>query len=149
MKPLITCLILFGLFLPSPSLGGERELELLERAGTGKDGAFEVMSEFAECSGFFEASSEYSGEIEGGKALSENFKGYANGARLVAWYFWRTFSQNPMLAVEGVQGAAKLRYAALIESEGPAGVGFLATMEACNANLELQALVIKEIRKSY
>lgn len=149
MKRLITCLALFSLFFSSPSVGNERGLELLELAMTGKDGAFEVMSEFAECSGLYSASGEYSAGLEGEKALSENLQGYANGAKLVAWYFWRTFSKNPMFAVEGVEGAAKLRYAALIEAEGPAGVEFIASMKACNANLSLQAEVIKEMRKSY
>ena len=160
MKRFLFYMTFLGLMLPNMAFGlSERERldeqsvkksqELVSKAQTGKDGAFEVMSEFAECSGFYEASSEYSREIDGGEALGENLKGYANGARLVAWYFWRAFSNKPMLAVEGVQGAAKLRYAALLEAEGPDGVGFIATMEACNANLELQALVIKEIRKSY
>ena len=148
MKRFLVCATLIVLAFPAHAQNEDRSRELVDKALSGKDGAFEVMSEFAECSGFYKAGSEYAAEI-GAEALSKNLEGLSNGAYMAALFFWGGHSGNPLLAVDGVKGGAEMHYKATMEASGGSSDDFAEKTKTCNSITDLQATIVQEMRKNY
>ncbi len=95
-----------------------RAVELLDRAMSGKDGSYEVMRKFAECSGMFDALAKFLGEDLKAQAMATNMRNYGNGAELAATFFWAAYSNKPKIAVLGIIKANEDYYASALSFGG-------------------------------
>lgn len=148
MKHFLCCLIALGVMLPNLAMAQDRSLELIQKAASGKEGAYEVMLEFARCSGFYQAMGEYGDQVqmEGAKELAEGLKKHSSDAAIVAVYFWAPHSQEPIPAVWEVANTARQQYLSLLQEDRDRQAVSKMTKE-CKSTIGLHVQIMKAINE--
>mgnify|MGYP000072134502 CR=1 FL=1 len=109
MRYFFFCMTFLGFLLPSIAMAQTKTEELLQKAGSGKEGAYWVMGEFAACAGFYEGMGEIMMGVDNAKNRKrlEGVKEVAGSARHAAAYFWKPYSKSPMVEVKKITAEAK------------------------------------------
>lgn len=142
-------IVCFFLVLPNAAMAQDRSYELIRKAESGKAGAHEVMSEFARCSGYYFAMSEYGEQLQmpGSWEISENLKKHANDAATVAIYFWVQHSEEPIPAVWEVADKTRQQYLTVLEGgRDPEAINKMA--EECKTTVGLQVQIMTAMKQS-
>ena len=118
-------------------------------AQTGKDGAYEVMEDFAKCAGLYDALAEHFIKFDAMEYMSENMTGMSNGAEVTAMYFWSNYSDNPSVAITGIKESNEIHFKSLLSTNGLEQDSVANPMARCGDLNQLQKMIIKELRKTY